>query len=228
MKARRSLMGYGASGDGFLKLVIQRYLPRFFYDLTRQELDFMGDVAKEDLVNYAAYTKGVLTEPMYREVALGYLSTLAEENPLAFDKVLASWMEVWSIKWGQRVKLVLSEDQREEDATRAVEEKASKLIPLLGGLYPQLTRFAVGSLISNGEVCFTDLLANTVVKEILAKLVSSMSIEEAASFARSNPVFLLSEIVQRARALARYKGNLVVLKVNPSFFQEARGEVHEW
>ncbi|MFZ8855320.1 MAG: hypothetical protein ACO2OQ_04065 [Thermofilaceae archaeon] len=228
MVARRSLMEYRVLGDGFLKLVIQRCLPRFFYNLTQQELEFMGDVAKEDLINYAAYTRGVLAEPTYREIALSHLSSLAEDNPLAFDRMLTSWMEVWSIKWGQRVKLVLSEDQREEEVIQAVEKKASKLVPLLGGLYPQLTRFAVGSLISNGEVCFTNLLADTVVKEVLAKLASSMSIEEAANFARSNPVFLLSEIVQRARALARYKGNLVVLRVNPSFFQEAREEVHEW
>jgi len=222
------LMVYGISGDGFLKLVIQRYLPRFFYNLTQQELDFMGDVAREDLANYAAYIKGVITEPTYREVALSYLSSLAEDDPLAFDRMLSSWMEVWSIKWGQRVKLVLSEDQREEDVLQAVEKKASKLAPLLGDLYPQLTRFAIGSLIGNGEVCFTNLLADTVVKEVLAKLVSSMSVEKAANFAKSNPVFLLSEIVQRAKALARYKGNLVVLKVNPSFFQEVREEIHEW
>jgi len=222
------LMGYGVSGDNFLKLVIQRYLPRFFYNLSQQELDFMGDVAREDFANYAAYTRGVLTEPTYREVALSYLSLLAEDNPLAFDRMLSSWMEVWSIKWGQRVKLVLSEDQREEEVLQAIDKKASKLVPLLGDLYPHLTRFAIGSLISNGEVCFTNLLADTVVKEVLAKLASSMSVEKAANFAKSNPVFLLSEIVQRARALARYKGNLIVLKVNPSFFQEVREEIHEW
>uniref|UniRef100_A0A7C1P427 Uncharacterized protein n=1 Tax=Thermofilum pendens TaxID=2269 RepID=A0A7C1P427_THEPE len=221
-------MGYGVSGDNFLKLVIQRYLPRFFYNLSQQELDFMGDVAREDFANYAAYTRGVLTEPTYREVALSYLSLLAEDNPLAFDRMLSSWMEVWSIKWGQRVKLVLSEDQREEEVLQAIDKKASKLVPLLGDLYPHLTRFAIGSLISNGEVCFTNLLADTVVKEVLAKLASSMSVEKAANFAKSNPVFLLSEIVQRARALARYKGNLIVLKVNPSFFQEVREEIHEW
>ncbi|MEM0092813.1 MAG: hypothetical protein QXT33_01515 [Thermofilum sp.] len=214
--------------ETFLKAVLRRYLLRQFPDLTSQELDFMVGVALEDLLNYVAFSGNYIYEASYRERAVEQLAGLAESDPIGFDRLVTEHMEVWSIKWNQRVKLVLGKDAQDSRGSENLERKVGQLIPLLKDLYSWLQRFAVGSLISNGEVCFTNLIAETVVKEVLYKLVSSMSIQEAAKFVAENPAFLISEIVQRARGAARYRGNLVIVRVNPSFFEENRGEVIEW
>lgn len=221
-------MSRGIEREAFLKVVLRRYLLRQFPDLTSQELDFMVGVALEDLVNYTAYLGSYIYEAGYRERAIEQLAELAESDPISFDKLVTDHMEVWSIKWNQRVKLVLGRDGQDPHVNGNLEKKVEQLIPLLKDLHSWMQRFAVGSLISNGEVCFTNLIAETIVKEVLYKLVSSMSIQEAAKFISENPAFLMSEIVQRSRGAARYRGNLVVVRVNPSFFEENRGEAIEW
>lgn len=220
-------MSREVTNEVFLKTMLRRYLLRQFPDLTHQELDFMVGVAFEDLVNYTAFTGNYIYEADYREKAVKWLNDLAENDPLRFDKLVTEHMEIWSIKWNQRVKLVLANDAQDSREEKA-EKKVAQLIPIIKDIYNWLLRFAVGSLIGNGEVCFTGLIAETVVKEILYRLVSSMQLQEAAKFVEENPAFLMSEIVRRARGTARLKGNLVVVRVNPSFFEENRGEVIEW
>ena len=225
---RLGLMAWAAAGEGFLRSVLKRYILGQFPELSPQELDFMLGVALQDLLNYVAYRGGYIYDADYRERAVEQLSELAERDPLQFDSLLTELIEVWGIKWRQRVKLILAGNQESSRESETVEKAVGRLIPLLGELYPWLLRFAVGSLIANGEVCFTNLVAETIVKESLFKLATSMQPEEAAKFVERNPAFILGEIVRRARGTAQYKGNLVVVRVNPSFFEESGGEAIEW
>lgn len=221
-------MSRAITKETFLKTVLRRYLLNQFPDLTSQELEFILGVAFEDLVNFVAFKEGYIYEEHYKEKAIEQLSELAERDPIKFDKVVSEHTEVWGVKWSQRVKLVLGNDTQDVGNNQSVEKKVGELLPLVKDIYNWLHRVAVGSLISNGEVCFTNLIADTIVKEVFFKLAASMAPQEAASFAERNPVFLMSEVIRKARGTAQYKGNLVVVRVNPSFFSENRGEVIEW
>ncbi|MEZ0346665.1 MAG: hypothetical protein ABWK01_08955 [Infirmifilum sp.] len=211
-----------------LKTVISHYLTKSFTGLSEQEADFMSDIATQDFLNYIAVEKDILYDSDSSLRVLSYISNLMEEKPLDLDKILSEWLEVWIIKWKQRVKLVMGEDSQDAKAMKNLEDKVTPIMNKLGDEVQAFRKFTIGSLIASREVCFTNLMADMVVKEILFKIASSQNIAEAQDFVRTNPVFILNEIVKRVKELSRFKGNLIVVKINPAFFQDVRGEIVEW
>ncbi len=211
-----------------LKSIVSHYITRSFSDLTQQEVEFMSDVATQDLINYLAVKYDFLYDPDYAYKSLVLASKLAEEKPLEFDSILSDWIEIWSLKWRQRVKLVMSDDPENIKAVQRLEDKVSPILNSLGDEAITLRKFAIGSLIKSGEVCFTNLMSDMVLKEVIYKIAINQPADESVKFVRSNPVFVVNELVRRVREISQFKGNLIVVRVNPSFFQEARGELVEW
>jgi len=211
-----------------LKSIVSHYIARYFSDLTQQEVEFMSDVATQDLVNYLAVKFDFIGDPDYSYKSLALASKLAEENPLEFDSLVNEWAEIWVLKWRQRVKLVMSDDPENTKAVQRLEEKVGPILDVLGDEATEFKKFAIGSLIRTGEVCFTNLMAEMVVKEIFFKIASSQRGDEAVNFIKSNPVFVINEVVKRVKELGQFRGNLVVVRINPAFFQDARGEAVEW
>ncbi|QOJ78499.1 hypothetical protein IG193_07015 [Infirmifilum lucidum] len=211
-----------------LRSIVSHYIARSFTGLTQQEVEFMSDVATQDLINYLAVKYDFLYDPDYAYKSLVLASKLAEENPLEFDSTLSDWVEVWALKWRQRVKLVMSDDPENVKAVQRLEDKVSPILDSLSDEAMTLKKFAVGSLIRLGEVCFTNLMADMALKEVIYKVAINQSVDESVKFISSNPLFVVNELIRRVKEISQFKGNLVVVRVNPSFFQEARGEVVEW
>lgn len=222
-------MGWGGANlYSTLKSVVSRYLERSFSELSPVEADFMSDVATQDLTNYIAVRYDLLYEPDFPSRATDFALKLAEEKPLEFDSIVSEWLDFWVIKWKQRVKLVMGEDAETTEAIKRSEEVVGPLINALGEEVEYYRRFTVGSLVRLGEVCFTNLMADMVTKEVLYKIALGQRTEDAARFIKSNPAFVLSEIVKRTREVSRFKGSLVVVRVNPAFFQGVIGDTVEW
>ncbi|MGC8836655.1 MAG: hypothetical protein ACP5PL_06915 [Infirmifilum sp.] len=211
-----------------LKSIISHYLLNVFSELSQQEADFMSDVATQDFINYVSVMNDFLHDSDFSIKALNYISRLADQNPLEIDKILRDWIEVWVLKWKQRVKLVMGDDEANNKAYQELEDKVSPLLSTLGGDLITFRKFAIGSLISSGEVCFTNLMADMIIKEVLFKVASSQNSEEVLRFVKSNPIFIVNEIIKKVKELSRFKGNLVVVRINPAFFQEMQGEAIEW
>jgi len=66
-------------------------------------------------------------------------------------------------------------------------------------------------------------MAEMVVKEIFFKIASSQRDDEAVNFIKSNPVFVINEVVKRVKELGQFRGNLVVVRINPAFFPGCPG-----
>lgn len=211
-----------------LKSIISHYLSKIFPDISQQEADFMSDVAVEDFINYVSVQNNFLYDNDFSIKTLNYITFLAKEDPFKMDKILSEWLEVWILKWKQRVKLVMSDDPESTKSIKTLEDKVSPLVNNLGEDLVYFKKFAIGSLVMQGEVCFTNLMADMVVKEVLFKVASSQNTDEALKFVRANPLFIINELVKRVKEVSRFKGNLVVVRINPAFFQETRGDVVEW
>lgn len=205
------------------RALLRVYLYRSFGNLSEQEAEYMLEVAYADFLNYIAVERDVIFEEGYEDAVLTILRDMYLNNEMELDKTLSEWFEVWAWKWRQRVKLALKEEEESKLASE-VENKVQALLPKVSKLYEWAKRYAIGSLVRHGEVCFTNLLAETVVKEVFFKVASSEEPEKAAKFLSENPAFVISEITKRVKELSAFKGNLVVVRLNPLFFESQRGE----
>jgi len=128
-----------------LKSIVSHYIARYFSDLTQQEVEFMSDVATQDLANYLAVKFDFIGDPDYSYKSLALASKLAEENPLEFDSLVNEWAEIWVLKWRQRVKLVMSDDPENTKAVQRLEEKVGPILSVLGDEATDFKKFAIGS-----------------------------------------------------------------------------------
>lgn len=194
-----------------LVTMLSRKLVSEFGDLNRAEKKFMVRVSTEDFLNYVKVEQGFIYDYSPDERASFYLEVLSEREPLKLSYLLDEWFSVWALKWRQRVRLAMGEV---EDG--ALIEKMRRRTAALVGLpmVGEARRFALGSLIRNGEVCFTNLLSDSVVRGVLYHMLSrANSSEEVKKALERNPTLLLDEIIKRVRSIVKYKGPLVTLRL---------------
>lgn len=194
-----------------LRRILARKVEMEFGRMSVGEESFMVGVSARDFINFVKVEKGFLyDEYMPDERAEAYIESVMETKPLALTAMLDEWFMLWAMKWRQRVKLAAKGEVDEEQAKR-VEQATS---PFLNSpLYAEAKRFALGSLIKSGEVCFTDLLSDMVVKSTLFSMVSRANSEEVRRSLERNPTLLLNEIVRRVKAMASFRGPLVMLRL---------------
>ena len=207
--------------------LVNRYLRKKFEGLSKVELDFMSEVARADFLNYVMTQEDFLYEDNAERLALDAIIYYIEEEPFRIDALLSEWLDVWSWKWKQRVKLVLKEDPNLAKAEEMFNQRLGPVIPKVKN-YEWFRKFAIGSLINIKEVCFTNLLSDSIVKGVLFKIAKSLPPEKTVQVIEKNPLFVLGEIVNRVKELKTFKGNLVVVRLNSSFFKDNKESLVEW
>lgn len=207
--------------------LINRYIQKKFDDLSKSELEFMSEVARADFINFVMVEEGFLYEEDGEQLAYDAILYYLEEEPLRADALLSEWIDVWSWKWKQRVKLVLKDDPSIEKTEELLNKKLGPVIPRIKN-YGWFRRFTIGSLISVNEVCFTNLLSDSIVKGAIFKVAKSLPPDKAVNIIEKNPMFVVEEIINRVKELKTFKGNLVIVRLNPQFFEERRERLVEW
>lgn len=201
-----------------MREILARKVALEFGRMSRSEESFIVGVSARDFLNFVKVDKGFLyDEYAPEERAEAYVENLMEVKPLALASMLDEWFMLWAVKWRQRVKLAAKSDTDEEQAKRI--EQAVK--PFTGTpLYAEAKRFALGSLVKSGEICFTDLLSDIVVKGAIYYLASRAGSDEAQKMLERNPLILLDEITKRVKSMAKFKGPLVALKLERVVFED--------
>lgn len=211
-----------------ISTVLGRLIEKKLPTINAREKGVMSNVAVEDFINYVMFRLGLddLEDP--EETTRYYIERMLDEDPVGIVGMAEEWIDVWLWKWKQRVKLVMKEDFEPQDALKidgAVRGTLGKIKN-----YNEIRRFTVGSLIANNEVCFTNLLADNLIKAVLYKFVNLVGdSERLVRLVRENPLILTNEITSRVKNLRRFKGQLVVVKVSSHLFSEgSRRLVRDW
>ncbi|RLE86520.1 MAG: hypothetical protein DRJ96_00630 [Thermoprotei archaeon] len=201
-----------------LATMLSRRLINEFGNLNRAERSFMLRVSTEDFFNYVKVEQGFIYDYSPDERASFYLEVLSEREPLKLAHLLDDWFSVWALKWRQRVRLAMG-DREDESLVEKIRRRTAALqgLPIIG----EAKRFALGSLIRSGEVCFTNLLSDSVVRGALYHMLNrASSPEEVKRALERNPALLLDEVIKRVRSLVKYKGPLVTLKLEIALFSD--------
>jgi hypothetical protein len=140
------------------------------------------------------------------------LEQFFSENPGELEEFLGIWTGIWFKKWKERVKLLIGNDisKRWDRVTKIL----SNAEPLWGRLSnrQEMQEVVTSTLIKNGEICGTSILAENLLKMELGEKNREYLNEE------EQVVNVVSNALRRARELARSKGPLIYVKIDKGYY----------
>jgi len=121
-------------------------------------------IACQDLTNFLKVHWKLIGKEANECQLTEKIQKLFNENPKELEEFLGMWTKIWLKKWKQRVKLLIGKQNSERwnKTTRllnSVEPKWRRM-----GNKQKLQEVVVATLIKNGEICGTSIIAENVLK----------------------------------------------------------------
>jgi hypothetical protein len=140
------------------------------------------------------------------------LEKFFDENPDEIQEFLSIWAGIWFKKWKERVKLLIGN----ENSNRW--NRASKLLTNAEPIWRRLANkqemqeLVTTTLIKNGEICGTSILAENLLKmELGEKERNYLSEQEQV-------ISVINNTLRKARELTRSKGPLIYVKIDKGYY----------
>ena len=176
-------------------------------------------VASQDFANYLKFTCNLSGKEIGIDNIMEKTEQLMKE-PGELEAFLTVWIGLWLKKWKKRVKLVLG--NQVPTSSNQAKELLSKAEPLWKDLEcrQELIEILVSTLIRNGEICGTEILATHLLKTELGKKTSQ-------GVHKINQVLeVLNDTSRRAREIAQTTGPLIFIKIEKGYYaQQAPQEI---
>ncbi|MCX8151021.1 MAG: hypothetical protein N3D85_05935 [Candidatus Bathyarchaeota archaeon] len=182
-------------------------------------LDILGSdrkvlqVACQDFTNYLkTHWKLVGKESNNWELA-DKIEQFFKENPTEFETYLTIWTGIWLKKWKERVKLLIGNQNLNKW------NKLSKTLTDAEPLWRKLTHkqeimeIVVATLVKNGEICGTEILAENILKMELGEKKNQFMINE-----KEQTLTILNNALRKARDMAQSKGPLIFVKIDKGYY----------
>ncbi|NWF86473.1 hypothetical protein HXY32_01445 [Candidatus Bathyarchaeota archaeon] len=173
-------------------------------------------IACQDLTNYLKVHWNLVGKEASECELVEKLEKFFNENQSELDEFLGIWTKTWFRKWKERVKLLIgNENSKRWDKVTKVLNNAE---PIWGKLpnRQEMQEILTFTLIKNGEVCGTSILAENLLKmEIGEKKKESSNTQEYA-------VNIVNNALRKARELAHSKGPLIYVKIDKGYYQYSK------
>jgi hypothetical protein len=181
-------------------------------------LDVMGSdrkvlqVACQDFTNYLKFHWNLIGKEASQCELVEKLETLFHEDSAELEAFLTVWTGMWLKKWKERVKLLIGDQNA---------NKWNKVSKTLSNAEPywkkierkqELTEVVVATLLKNGEICGTEILAENLLKMELGE-------KSAQSLGDKEQVFsIVNSALRKAREMAQSKGPLIFVKIDKGYY----------
>jgi hypothetical protein len=141
------------------------------------------------------------------------LEKFFNEDKNELDEFLAMWTKMWFGKWKERVKLLIGkENSKRWDKVSKVLNNAEPVWSKLSNRQ-EMQEILTFTLIKNGEICGTSILAENLLKmEIGEKKSEPSNMSEYA-------INVVNTTLRKARELAHSKGPLIYVKIDKGYYQ---------
>jgi hypothetical protein len=169
-------------------------------------------VACQDFTNYLKFHWNLTGIEANQCEIVEKLEVLFREDEDELEAFMTIWVGMWIKKWKERVKLLIGE----QNANRW-----SKISKILSNAEPywkkienkkELQEIVVTTLLKNGEICGTEILAENLLKmELGEKHIQSLSDKEQL-------FTILNNSLRKAREIAQSKGPLIFVKVDKGYY----------
>ena len=170
-------------------------------------------VAHQDLINYLKHHWNMVGKETSNLELVSKIDRLLREEPAEFEVFLSVWTGMWLRKWSQRVKLLLGEQAvSNKPRTNSVPSNAEHLWRRLKGRR-EIVELVVSSLVKNGEICGTEIVAENILEAELGKKNTGQV------YSKEQTLGLLNAALCRAREIAQITGPLIFVKVDKGYYR---------
>jgi hypothetical protein len=181
-------------------------------------LDIMGSdrkvlqVACQDFTNYLKFHWNLIGKEANQCELVEKLEKLFKEDTDELDAFLTVWAGIWFKKWKERVKLLIGNQNA---------NKWNKMSKTLADAEPlwrkiehkqELQEVVVSTLIKNGEICGTEILAENLLKMELGE----RSLQNVGE--KERVIATLNNALRKAREMAQSRGPLIFVKIDKGYY----------
>ena len=181
-------------------------------------LDIMGSdrkvlqVACQDFTNYLKFQWNLIGKEANQCELVEKLEKLFKDDSQELDEYLTIWAGIWFKKWKERVKLLIG--NQNANRWNKMAKTLSNAEPLWRKIEhkQELQEIVVATLIKNGEICGTEILAENLLKmELGEKNLENVSDKESIFTTVNNAL-------RKAREMAQSRGPLIFVKVDKGYY----------
>jgi hypothetical protein len=181
-------------------------------------LDIMGSdrtilqVAYQDFTNYLKFQWNLIGKGTRQYEILERLETLAQEDADELDEFLTVWRNIWFKKWQERVKLLIG--KQGTNKWNKMNQPLTNIEPIWKKIErkQELQELIIATLIKNGEICGTEILAENLLKMELGE-------KRLQGLAETEQIFVaLNNTLRKARAISQSRGPLIFVKIDKGYY----------
>jgi len=181
-------------------------------------LEIMGSdhkvlqVACKDFSNYLKFHWNLIGKEANQCEVVEKLEALFKDNGDELDAFLTIWCNIWFKKWKQRVKLLIG--NQNANKWNKMTKNITNAEPLWRKIEckNELQEIVVATLIKNGEVCGTEILAENLLKIELGEKYAQDLCDKERIFT------ILNNALRKARDMAQSHGPLIFVKVDKGYY----------
>jgi hypothetical protein len=141
------------------------------------------------------------------------LEKIFNETPTELSEFLDVWTGIWLRKWAERVKLLIgNENSKKWSRTTRILNNGEAMWGKLSKRQ-EMEEVIISTLVKNGEVCGTSILAENLLKMELGEDEKEYTSDE------EQVVNVVNNTLRKARELAQSKGPLIFVKVDKGYYQ---------
>jgi hypothetical protein len=169
-------------------------------------------IACQDLTNYLKVHWNLVGNEANECELVERLEKFYNENPTEMEEFLGIWTGIWFRKWKERVKLLIgNENSSRWNRTAKILSNAEPYWRKLANRQ-EMQELVTSTLIKNGEICGTSILAENLLKMELGEKNKEYVNEE------EHVINVTNNTLRKARELARSKGPLIYVKIDKGYY----------
>ncbi|MGD0029345.1 MAG: hypothetical protein ABSC91_10455 [Candidatus Bathyarchaeia archaeon] len=168
-------------------------------------------IASQDLVNYLKFHWELIGKDANECDIVEKLEKFYNENRSELEEFLDIWTGIWLRKWKERVKLLIGNENN---------NRWSKVTKILTNAEPiwknlsnrqNMAEIVILTLVKNGEICGTTILAENLLKMELGEKKDYFS-------EREQILNVVNSALRKARELTQSKGPLIFVKIDKGYY----------
>jgi len=171
-------------------------------------------IACEDLINFLKFHWGLIDQEDGDYDLIEKVQKYFEDNSEEFSEFVGIWAGLWIKKWNERVKLLIGNNGSSQWSR--VNKRLENAEPLWRQIEKrgELKNILVESLIRNGEICGTSIMAENLLKLEL----ETRDEKHGWSSEQERLLNIVNTTLRKARQLAYSKGPLIFVKIDKRYF----------
>jgi len=171
-------------------------------------------IACEDLMNFLKFHWGLIGKEYGDYDLVERIHKYFEDNSEEFSEFLRIWSGLWMNKWGKRVKLLIGNEGSSQWSKVNRKLKSSEVLWKQLARREEMKDMLVESLIRNGEICGTTIMAENLLK---LELESSKEQDKWKS-EQERVLGIVNVTLRKARQLSYSKGPLIFVRIDKKYF----------